>query len=393
MSAPGRFLLVGLLLAAGALLAGCSSHESDDQVVEGSQVNARALKTLPYLDWNPIDPASANADGVVKYDVEKASPGYNLYNSRPRSRAVLMDMAGQEVHAWEQDVPGGWHHIEMARDGALYTILEDRSLSKLDWDSHLLWSLSLRAHHDVALADNGEIYVLVHSDEELELAGRELPIIDDDVQVLSSDGHLLRHYSMARLFANRLGEGTAAVIEKALHEDERAAKVPGGACDVFRVDSIELVPGGLLISVRELDMIALVDLEQGKLLWTWGPGQLEQQHQPTMTASGTVLVFDNGTRREYSRIVEYAPDRDEIVWEYTQGPGGNFYSSSRGGVEGLPNGDVLVTESSKGHVFEVTRESEIVWEFYNPDRRNDERAAICRLARLDAKIVEPLLQR
>jgi hypothetical protein len=393
MSAHGRFLLLVWLLTAAALLSGCSSHESDDQVVEGSQVNARALKALPYLDWNPIDPASAKADGVVKYDVEKASPGYNLYNSRPRSRAVLMDMAGQEVHAWEQDVPGGWHHIEMARDGALYTILKDRSLSKLDWDSHLLWSLPLRAHHDVALADNGEVYVLVRSDEELELAGRRLPIIDDYVQVLSSDGHLLRHYSMARLFANRLGEGTAAVIEKALHEDERAARAPGGACDVFHVNSIELVRGGLLISVRELDLIALVDLEQGKLLWTWGPGQLEQQHQPTMTASGTVLVFDNGTRREYSRIVEYAPDRGEVVWEYTQGPGGNFYSSSRGGVEGLPNGDVLVTESNKGHVFEVDREGEIVWEFYNPERRNDERAAIYRLARLDAQIVEPLLQR
>jgi hypothetical protein len=103
MSARNRCCLLIWLLAAMVMLAGCTSDDTDDQVVEGSQVNARALKSLPYLDWNPIDPATADASGVVRNDVEKASRGYNLYNSRPHTRAVLMDMTGQEVHAWERD--------------------------------------------------------------------------------------------------------------------------------------------------------------------------------------------------------------------------------------------------------------------------------------------------
>ncbi len=34
----------------------------------------------------------------------------------------------------------------------------------------------------------------------------------------------------------------------------------------------------------------------------------------------------------------------------------------------LPNGNTLITESSGGRIFEVTRDGEIVWEFFNPRR-------------------------
>ncbi len=34
----------------------------------------------------------------------------------------------------------------------------------------------------------------------------------------------------------------------------------------------------------------------------------------------------------------------------------------------LPNGNTLITGSSGGRIFEVTRDGEIVWEFFNPRR-------------------------
>ena len=37
-----------------------------------------------------------------------------------------------------------------------------------------------------------------------------------------------------------------------------------------------------------------------------------------------------------------------------------------GAVQELPNGNVLVTESTRGHAVEVTRAGEVVWEFLNP---------------------------
>ena len=39
----------------------------------------------------------------------------------------------------------------------------------------------------------------------------------------------------------------------------------------------------------------------------------------------------------------------------------------------------------------MTREGEVVWDFYNPDRGPEGRAAIYRLTRIAADLVEPLL--
>lgn len=54
---------------------------------------------------------------------------------------------------------------------------------------------------------------------------------------------------------------------------------------------------------------------------------------------------------------------------------------------------MLITDSQAGRAFEVTRAGEIVWDFYNPDRRQGERAAIYRLTRLDPTATERLLHR
>jgi len=42
---------------------------------------------------------------------------------------------------------------------------------------------------------------------------------------------------------------------------------------------------------------------------------LDGQHQPTMLPNGHIMVYDNGTRRGYSRVIELDPLSAEIVWE------------------------------------------------------------------------------
>jgi hypothetical protein len=44
----------------------------------------------------------------------------------------------------------------------------------------------------------------------------------------------------------------------------------------------------------------------------------------------------------------------------------NFFSPRMGCAQRLPNGNTLITESSFGRFFEVTKEGEIVWEYVNP---------------------------
>lgn len=82
--------------------------------------------------------------------------------------------------------------------------------------------------------------------------------------------------------------------------------------------------------------------------------------------------------------MEIDPAKGEIVWQYGASPGQRFYTEKMGGCQGLPNQNVLITESGSGRAFEVDREGRVVWEFRNPelDAGGRRRAAIHRLSKL-----------
>jgi hypothetical protein len=162
--------------------------------------------------------------------------------------------------------------------------------------------------------------------------------------------------------------------------------------DVFHDNAISIadrdIPGvcrggDLLISACALNLIGVVDVEHETMRWTWGPGQLEGQHDPTFLENGNVLIFDNGTGREYSRLVELDPRTRTVVWEYHSLHPTPFYSSWGGAAQRFANGNTLVTESDKGRVFEITKDGQIVWEFFNPMRAKDgKRDTIYRMTRI-----------
>ena len=86
------------------------------------------------------------------------------------------------------------------------------------------------------------------------------------------------------------------------------------------------------------------------------------------------MVFDNHWMPEGSRVAIFDPIDGSLVWEYVGTPERPFYSRTCGTSRRLANGNILITESDGGRAFEVTREKEVVWEFYNPHRagENDE---------------------
>ena len=146
-----------------------------------------------------------------------------------------------------------------------------------------------------------------------------------------------------------------------------------------------------MISLRNADTIVILDRDSLAPVWHWGEGDLELPHDPTWLPDGRLLVFYNGSRRGYSRVLEVEPQTGEVAWRYPDGDTGSLFSEWRGSSQRLPGGNTLVCESERGHVLEVTPGGQVVWEFWNPELGEKGRKRIYRFTRLPPDKVASLL--
>ena len=324
-----------------------------------------------------------DAKGVTVYDSEQAYDGLNLYVSGHAPEAFLMDMQGAVVHSWSYDfdkitwdrripkMSKGRHHWRRAYlydNGDLLAIHESIGLIKLDKDSNLLWQYSGKAHHDLQVMQDGSIYVITRQGRIVPGISKKKPVLDDFIVVLDADGNELKSVSVLEC------------LRKA--DDETVlAKMPRKG-DILHTNTLEVLDGRLmdrdpafkagniLISIRTLDLLAIVDLEKKKAVWAL-EGTWHRQHQSTVLANGNMLLFDNRGTRGESRVIEFDPVSGQEVWMYKGTAEKPFFSKTCGSSQRLPNGNTLITESDNGRAFEVTPDNTIAWEFVNPHRAGD----------------------
>jgi len=220
--------------------------------------------------------------------------------------------------------------------------------------------------------------------------------MNDYIVIISSDGKLKEKISIFELFKDRILLKQFEKILNFLEKRPNSNIAPDTPFDVFHTNSIEIIEsdipglarkGDLLISIRQLNIIAILDHSTKQLIWTWGENDLRKQHHPSLLDNGNILIFDNLGANGRSRIVELNPITEKIEWEYNSD---KFFSRTRGGNQRLPNGNTLVTESDTGNVFEITSDGKVVWEFWNPEMKGDKRAAIYRMMRLDPEVLSKL---
>lgn len=335
--------------------------------------NISPILSLPYLQGYKHAPTKT---GVIRYDRQTALPGLNFYICASVPGAFLITMDGTLVHKWMIDpddfnLPQKSHcrRAHVFPDGQLLGIFEgDGEISgpliKLDRYSRLLWEYRGNCHHDLFVAENKNIYVLTHRKRD-SYPGQKLsgPILEDFITVLNPEGKEIKSVSLIKCFINSPYFYVMSLVQT--------------QGDIFHTNTIEVLDGKLetkipilkkgriLISIRNLSVIALVDLEEEKVCWLlWGMWNV--QHQPTVLENGNLLLFDNSELTGNSRIIEFNPLTQEIIWSYQGDKGNSFYTNVIGSNQRLPNGNTLITESETGRAFEVTRENKIVWEFINP---------------------------
>lgn len=391
---------------------------------EGPSAEERArLVSLPYLGGRAAaeEAAGVGGRGVTRLDAEAVAPGANLYNSGHGPEAILLDPEGRVLHRWrypfERAFPGVtptsdthfFRRVRLLPGGRLAALYQTGGLVFLDRRSRLLGRCRGNFYNDFWLEGGpgegpsegpngaGRIWTIA---KELRSgsagsaraggAGR----LDDFLVELRADpdGGTCREVRRISITGAFRGSPFADLL---------ALRAPSG--DVLHTNTVEelggpipgapagFAPGNLLISLREIDVVAVVDPEARRVVWA-RHGPWDAQHEPSPLDGGALLLFDNlgngggnpggsapRPRGGRARVLEVHPGSGEVLWSWTGDPPGTLSSDLAGSCARLPNGNTLVTESVPGRAYEIDPEGRVVWEFRSPHRAGPDDSLVAML--------------
>jgi hypothetical protein len=412
---------VGALLGLGGLYLGWKRLPPVPWIEEGSE----ALRDWrdhwkSYAGLEPtkfIRPARTLGSGVTVHVPGAAQPGVTVMSSIWGGKDVglsLWSLDGKELHRWvaryadlQRYIPplspeltpaNNWDtHVDamvLFPDGDTIFNYGGIGLVRMDRCNKVIWWLDYETHHSLMPDDDGNLWAsghkrerhIAHSDR---FPGLQPPYVEDTlVKISASDGRLLQEISLLEaihrssqeslLYPSGTDLGQVALRDP-LHlnhvEPLRAALAP--AFPMFAA-------GDLLVSVRVPSAIMVIDPTSGLIKWS-ARGPWFGQHDPHFMPNGRISIYDNRDLYNYDAKVRGKPDRAsrilsldpqsgkvETVFEGTlKEP---FVTDAIGKHQYQPNGNLLITESWGGRVFEVTPTGQKVWEFVN--RYDENRVAL-----------------
>jgi len=310
-------------------------------------------------------------------DPLRCQPGYRLFNimdlmpPTPPERMsflVLVNEEGQYVW-WRKRGPGTFTDARVLPNGHMLHIFQNpmtqqQRAFETTWDGQMeFWASrdTVKVHHEVGVGPGGNYLYLTYTHQMVgtELwEGDGLEIVDPVTGTILWDWDIFDHVSTAEfdpdliLVTGRSGMGKDWTHCNACVWDEDRSMI--------------------WVSVRHLNRLLGVDYPSGNVRVVLGQGGLgglplmSFQHAPEVEEDGTLLLFDNGNKRDppYSRVVHFswneAANTVTELGEWRDTP--DYYAAAVGDADRLPNGNILVVAGTIRRIFEVTPANENVWE-------------------------------
>jgi len=372
------------------------SVEEQRGLTEEQRAEIERLRSIGYLSGSQPSPVQS---GVTVYDGSRALDGLNFFTTGYVPGAVLMDMQGRLLHKWAHgyieawvaspDRPelrpsakgsGYWRRAHLFENGDVLAIFEGLAILKVNADSRLLWVKFGGYHHDLEVLHDGTIYVLTREAHIVPRYNPDEPILEDFIAILDSNGSEISRVSVLAALAD-------SEFAPLLGRAERAG-------DILHTNTVEVLDGriaddipafragNVLLTLRELDLIAVVDMDAARVVWALS-SSWDAPHQATVVGDGDIMVFDNRGNEGASRVIRFDPVTRDIVWMFKGERPVDFDSQECGSNHFLENGNTLIVESDRGKAFEVAPDGAIVWKFINPAQTGDELQYIATLFDLE----------
>ncbi|MGH6904341.1 MAG: arylsulfotransferase family protein [Geminicoccaceae bacterium] len=360
------------------------------------------LQTRPTL----LSERRYRGDGVTRHDPARAHRGLTLmegwFAEGPELR--LVDMAGHVVHRWradlfriwpdpvhvfpEENIPAGPFNFHtqgmwLSPDGSVVVNFAEIGTVKMDHCGRVQWKIDRMTHHSVTANPDGSFWIPAKGDvrkvpDDLLLPGvSEEELMEsqgwyeDRLLLVGADGTIKKEISVLQAlfeggFEHGLFDVSLISASDPTHVNGIEVVTPALARKIAGVRA-----GDLLISIRQMHMLAILDRDTRRIKWHH-IGPWVRQHDPDITAQGTIEVFDNGAlelslgRVPGSRLISLDPATGRTSTIYPRRSQDSFHTEIMGTHQLLANGNRLITESLAGRVFEVDRQGNIVWEYVKP---------------------------
>jgi hypothetical protein len=361
-------------------------HDTVQPMWDAAQSLVRFGRIVPKNQLVPAPP-DAPRQWFTIYDHKRVMQGYYVFlgwdDQSQQYGAWLYNNNGERLHTWT------WHYRALDPDGPSdgferphgLAVLPDGSIilnfdggdvmPRLDACSKPIWIKRGVYHHSLEKAEDGTFWTwrglgsayghynyLMKFDPETGETVEEIGLIEDIIRNMGPS---------AKVFGVRPDYPFRERFEQRHLLDSKY--------DIYHPNDVESLPselagefahfnaGDLLISLRNLDLIVVVDHDDKRVKW-WHEGPWIRQHDPDFTKDGKISVYDNNTPFGRSEIIKIDPSTNELSNDLLHGDF-RFFSGAMGKHQYLPNGNVLVVVSQEGRVVEVSPTGDKVLEFDN----------------------------
>ena len=266
-------------------------------------------------------------------------------------------------------------------------------LLKIDCKSNVVWSLAKNAHHWFSIDEDGTIYTPAHrlidapyrlGETTAFLDSSTGKILEDLIQIVSPDGQIREEISVTQLLVDVGLLGLFRGESNAEGIDREGVAMRFNAGDPLHLNSVRLVragetqpgglltPGDLILSLRNINTVAVMDGKSRRIKWT-SVGSFVQQHSP-VPFNGGLLLLDNrggGSATGGSRLarIDFESRFSQTVFPKNVALPEPFETWRAGHIALHPSGKrALIASTYQGVVWEIDLESgSVLWEFINLD--------------------------
>ena len=293
---------------------------------------------------------------------------YKLFLKLDKNHPVLMDDPNNIIWKWdlsrfrntEKLIP----YLLFKNGDIILGRYESKGIYRIDKMGRILWKKNYHNHHWISSDDN-YLYVpgTVFFDNKKDLKEK----IYENSFIKNCDAKHKSRFGTILLLNKKNGnlKKEILIIEsfyKNPSSREILEKHLTNCTDALHLNDVRVLDekkasffengkkGDILISLRHVNMLALLDKDTHDIKWHV-QGLFSHQHSPRVTDRGTILVFDNYFKNNSSRIVEIDIKEKKILGFYS-GTKYKFYSVTRGRIQ-IIDDRLFVQSSDQGEIFEI----------------------------------------